>query len=115
MSKGRTNLTLTMNQDGFNQPEQEMRFKCTIDNKMSETDVKRVKLQVLKNFEVSSKPLSRQAMTHEDGSSTIYRHEEVCQKEKFSIIKSGEEGAFETRMRLGEMAQKSQRIADPRF
>jgi hypothetical protein len=36
-----------MNQDGFNQPEQEMHFRCTVDNKMSETDVKRVKLQVV--------------------------------------------------------------------
>jgi hypothetical protein len=88
-----------MNQDGFNQPEQEMYFRCTVDNKMSETDVKRVKLQVVQNSEVSSKPLNRQAMVQEDGS--VFRCEEVCLKEKSSIVKSGEEGAFETRVKLG--------------
>lgn len=82
-----------------------MHFRCTVDNKMSETDVKRVKLQVVQNFEVSSKPLNRQAMAQEDGS--VYRYEEVCLKEKSSIVKSGEEGAFETRLKLGEMIRKS--------
>jgi glutamate dehydrogenase/leucine dehydrogenase len=73
LSKGRTNLTLAMNQDGFSQPEQEMHFTCTVDNKMSETDVKRVKLQIVQNFEVSNKPLSRQAATTVKDDGNVYR------------------------------------------
>jgi glutamate dehydrogenase/leucine dehydrogenase len=73
LSKGRTNLTLGMNQDGFSQPEQEIHFTCTVDNKMSETDVKRVKLQIVQNFEVSNKPLSRQAATTVKDDGNVYR------------------------------------------
>jgi hypothetical protein len=44
-------------------------------------------------------------MAQDDGS--VYRYEEVCLKEKSSIVKSGEEGAFEIRLKLGEIIQKS--------
>jgi predicted deacylase len=40
----------------------------------------------------------------------------VCLKEKTStVVKSGEEGAIEVRVKLGDLVRRSQRVADPRF
>ena len=49
MSKGHTNLKLTLNRNAFNSNIQQLELECHIDNKMSEIDVKNMKVKMVRS------------------------------------------------------------------
>jgi hypothetical protein len=56
-TKGRTNLKLTLERDGFNHPETALAMRCEIDNRMNESDVKDVKIRLVKNLKLRERPV----------------------------------------------------------
>ncbi len=56
-TKGRTNVKLALERDGYNHPETAMSIRCEIDNKMNESDVKDVKIKLVKMLELRDRPV----------------------------------------------------------
>ena len=47
MSRGKTSIKLTLERDGFNGSDQPFAMKCEIDNKINESDVKKLKIKLM--------------------------------------------------------------------